>query len=354
MSGSPSFLANWIDCDFWNLGAFITSTDETHVTFGKGGRVCVVEKFLKTPTPVFYLKDFYKNSYLAYIPESYMTVSKANVLAWINGLAESQNHISPVFNDDDSYEKDFALLKSSLKSGLEKVVLISRETYQPFEGKDSILRLFKKAFLFGAGLPYGLWNNHYGVIGSTPEILYNFENAQLNTFALAGTARLGQEEELLHSKKDLHEHQLVVKDISEKLSDFVTEIKVHQTEIHPFKSLIHLKTQIEATTRPEVDFTDLVNTLSPTAALGGYPKTESLKFLQGTNYSLKYPIRYFGSALGLISESVNEFLVSIRNIQWEDQHMFIESGGGIVEESKFEKELEEIHLKRNTIRQYYL
>lgn len=354
MTESPSFLLNWADSDFWKNGAFLVSHDGEQVTLAKGGECSLVEKFTDSPFPVFYLKDFYTNSYLAYTPASFVTLSKGNVLSWINGLSEHHSHISPVSNDEDLYEKDFSLLKSTFGKDLEKVVLVSRETYLPFEGETSIKRLIKKAFQFGTGIPYGLWNNHYGVIGSTPELLYNIEDKSLSTFALAGTAKSGQEEALLKSQKDRHEHNLVIIDIKEKLQPFSKNISVKETGIHPYKSIVHLRTDIEAELKDKVDLTNLTNSLSPTAALGGYPKETSMRFLKATNYSLKYPKRYFGSAFGIISPDMQQFVVSIRNVQWEDQHLFIESGGGVVPESELQKEIDEIHLKRNTIRKHYL
>lgn len=354
MTESQSFLLNWADRDFWKNGAFLVSNDGEHVTFGRGGTCTIVSSFIDSEVPVFYLKDFYSDSYLAYIPDSFITVSRATALAWTDHLPEHHPHISPVANDDDIYEKDFSLLKSSFKEGLEKVVLVSRETYLPFENDLTMKRLIKKAFSFGTGIPYGFWNNHYGVIGSTPELLYFANKKSLTTFALAGTARAGQEEELLHSSKDRHEHNLVITDISEKLAPFSQKIEAGETGIHPFKNIVHLKTDIKATLKDDVNFVSLTNSMSPTAALGGYPKKASLEFLKGTSYSQKYPQRYFGSAFGLVTPDVKEFIVSIRNVQWEDQHLFIESGGGVVEESELIKEVQEIHLKRNTIRKHYL
>jgi isochorismate synthase EntC len=354
MSESPSFLLNWADRDFWKTGAFLTSQDGQRVTLGKGGTFSLIDTFEVSDSPVFYLKDFYTHSYHAYRPSSFVTLSKAHVLYWLNSHSDDHSHISPVENDDDIYEKDFGILKGSFKNGLEKVVLISRETYFPFEKETSIKRLLKKAFQFGTGTPYGIWNPGYGVIGSTPELLYQIEGNNLQTFALAGTARQGQEQELLNSPKDRHEHDLVIRDIREKLSSFAESIEVDETGIEPFKSIVHLKTNIRASLLSSIDLTKLTNTLSPTAALGGYPKEMSLKFLKSSHYSQKYPKRTFGSAFGVISPEVKQFVVSIRNVQWEGQHFFIESGGGIVAESELKKEIEEFQLKRNTIRKHYL
>jgi isochorismate synthase EntC len=354
MNPSHPLLNEWMDSEFWNLGACIASIDNDSVTLGKGGRYFFVDKFLESPGPVFYLKDFFENTYLAYEPKTSLRVLKSEFLSWTQSLGEKESFLHEVSNDDDLYEKDFFHLKKSFSKSLEKVVLISRESYEGFKGDESIKQFLKKAFTFGTGTPYGLWNKDYGVIGSTPEVLFHLHGETLNTFALAGTAKTGEEEKLLRSEKDLHEHGLVVKDICEKLTPFLKNLNVHKTHLHPFKSLIHLKTQIEGVLHSGCDLTTLTNNLSPTAALGGYPRRESLEFLRNTLYSKKYPKRYFGSVFGFSGYGMKEFLVSIRNVQWKKNLVFIESGGGVVAESELIKEMEEIHLKRNTIKNYYL
>ncbi len=353
MSGSISLLDEWMDQSFWTQGAFMTSPDEEWVILGKGGERGITEVMIEGDHPVFYLKDFFQNSFVTYTPTHTLKVSRGHLVNWLQEKSIPDAHFSPVSNDDDLYQKDFLTLKHHLKNNLEKVVLISRESFEAFEGESSIKLLFKKAFLFGAGLPYGIWDKHTGMMGSTPEVLFEIKDDELQTFALAGTSKKGLESELLHSKKDLHEHNLVIRDIVEKISSFTQDVKVFTTEIYPFKNLIHLKTQILGKIH-STNYTDLICTLSPTAALGGYPKKESKEFLLGSSYFDKYPVRYFGSAFGVMTKETKAFLVAIRNVQWKESELFIESGGGVVSESDFSKELEEIHLKRNTIRKHYL
>jgi isochorismate synthase EntC len=354
MDQTQSALSKWLDQDFFTNGAFLTSVDGETITLAKGGEVKPVNKFLDSTKPIFYLKDFYQDSFLSYAPATILECTRGEIEAYLEELDIQKSHFTPVENDDDLYQKDFNNLKSAFKQNLEKVVLVSRETYGEFEGEKTIKRLFKKAFEFGAGIPYGFWEKHYGVIGSTPELLFEVDFDELKTFALAGTARLGEEKQLLNSAKDRHEHNVVIQDIKEKLEDFSSEIEIEETKVEPFKNIVHLKTDIAAIVEEDINLTELTKTLSPTAALGGYPKNSSLTFLKSSQYSQKYPQRYFGSGFGLISEDLKEFVVSIRNVQWENQKLFIESGGGVVSESEFDKELEEIHLKRQTIKNHYL
>lgn len=349
-----SKLSVWFDRDFFATGAFLTSIDGEIVTFGKGGSVSYLSEFKHTTKPIFYLKDFFSHSYLAYSPATILECTREEVDEYVEELKVSKESYKSLENDDATYEKDFDELKKEFGKHLDKVVLISRETYGTFKGEETVKSLFKKAFELGTGIPYGLWYKDYGVIGSTPEHLYEVDFDELKTIALAGTAKVGAEKELLKSAKDLHEHNLVIKDIKEKLTQFVHDLKIHETTIHPFKNIVHLRTEIEALVDDSLDFTELTNALSPTAALGGYPKLTSLNFLKHSHYSKKYPERYFGSCFGLISEDIKQFVVSIRNVQWKNEKLFIESGGGVVAESDFKKELEEIHLKRETIRKHYL
>jgi isochorismate synthase EntC len=351
MTGSPSKLHQWFDRDFQELGAFLTSSDGEIVYLAKGGETSFVESFLKTDEPVFYLKDFSKNSYLAYRPGLYLALPRKELEAFISCWSFNPSEYGSVRIEEDLYQRDFERLKNSFNENLQKVVLISRETYQ---GPIFLNRFVKKAMSFGTGRPYGFWNEEYGIIGSTPEGLFSVQNGKLKTLALAGTARFGEEKKLLSSQKDRHEHELVIRNITEKLKEFCTHIKVGETGIRPFKKIIHLQTAIDADLNAGTDLTKLTSELSPTAALGGYPKEEALNFLNASEYAKKFPKRYFGSCFGLVTKDIQDFIVAIRNIQWNKNEVFIESGGGIVAQSELSKEIEELRLKRETIREHYL
>jgi menaquinone-specific isochorismate synthase len=351
MNTRPSPLHQWFDRDFHEMGAFLTTSDNEFVYFAKGGETQSVDKFLSTNRSVFYLKNFYSNTYEAYIPGEVLKISRAEVQDFIKCWDFNPVTYPALENDEDIYKRDFKELMEAFKGDVKKAVLISRESY---DGPLSILKLMKSAFDFGTGIPYGFWNETYGIIGSTPELLFDVKNDLLSTYALAGTARLGEEDDLLNSAKDRHEHNLVIRDIEEKLAGFSSNITTSETGIHKFKNIIHLRTNIKAEVHPKLDYTDLTNLFSPTAALGGYPKKQSMEFLSQTEYAKKYSKRFFGSAFGLMTPETKQFIVAIRNVQWKDHKLFIECGGGVVPESILEKEIEEIHLKRNTIRKHYL
>jgi menaquinone-specific isochorismate synthase len=272
----------------------------------------------------------------------------------LSGISGAVPSFQSIGSEDHLYRDDFQDLLKSFSGNLRKVVMVSRESFLTEKKVAPLIHLVKKALSFGTGTPYGLWGTDFGIIGSTPEELFTLKDGELTTHALAGTSKKGHEQELLNSQKDFLEHNLVVQDISEKLVNFSEKVQVGETHTTEFKDIIHLRTDIRAAVSDDVDVSRLVSALSPTAALGGYPKKESLRFLRETRYFKKYPERSFGSAMGVVSKNESRFVVMIRNVQWKKDTYFIESGGGVVPGSELNKEMNEIYWKRNVVKDYYL
>lgn len=351
MRASPSEIGEWLDHTFFEKGAFLMTAFGDEVILAKGGVTQDSDKESKYSS--FYLKDFFTDEYKVYIPHSWLKVQKNELIEAARSL-ESEIEITESMVQENSYKSDFSSLKDAFGEKLKKVVLVSREEFKVSDLLAARKNFFIKSLIFGTGLPYGIWFEDYGVMGSTPELLFSATGHELKTFALAGTARLGEEAELLNSKKDRLEHDLVIQDIQEKLAPFATHVNREETALTSYKEMIHLKTNISAQLKVDADFLALTSSLSPTAALGGYPNEEALEFLKHTRYQALYPKRYFGSAMGLISEDICQFIVSIRNIQWRKDVFMIESGGGVLPASELDKEMKEIELKRNTIKKHYL
>lgn len=337
---------------FFEKGAFLTDPMTDDVVLAYGGLV-EKSKTIDKSRPAFYLKDFFQDHFIAYYPEHWLKLPRKELLNKLEGI-DPEIQVLETRNFDELYKKDFLQLKESWGPELHKVVLTSREEYK-FHSKECITKvLFKKALNFGAGMPYGIWFEDYGVIGATPETLFETKGNVLKTMALAGTIQKGSEHELLHSPKDRKEHELVVQDISEKLSPFCEEVQVASTGLESFKEMVHLRTDISAQLKNDADLGALTCALSPTAALGGYPMRGALDFLKKTRFAQKWSERYFGSAFGVCQGSDTHFVVSIRNVQWQNDLIIIESGGGVLPESVLDKELAEIRLKRDSIRKHYL
>ncbi|MBX3040586.1 MAG: chorismate-binding protein [Bdellovibrionaceae bacterium] len=196
---------------------------------------------------------------------------------------------------------------------------------------------------------HGIWNQDEGLLGVTPEILFDFRGRELTTMALAGTLAKedGSANDLLRSSKDQQEHRYVVEDLRNELSR-LGHVRVGPTEIKELPSLWHLHTKITAQLRDEPDVADLINRLHPTAALGVFPRQFGWRWMaelpgqQGRgSFGAPFTVR-------MGSDRVRS-LVAIRNLQWQGENILLGSGGGVVKDSRIEPEWIELQRKRQSV-----
>jgi isochorismate synthase EntC len=193
---------------------------------------------------------------------------------------------------------------------------------------------------------YGYWSGSTGVLGATPEILFQMQDKQVKTMALAGTHPRADDQALLKDPKELKEHQIVIKDIKERLEK-LGWVKIHDTHVAEYGILSHLRTWIEAETSG-VSVGDLVKRLHPTAALGVFPRNYGLAWMQNLPYQEQRGI--FGAPFVFsLSHSESIALVAIRCLQWSENGSQIGTGCGLVESSDLQKEWRELALKRESV-----
>jgi menaquinone-specific isochorismate synthase len=343
-----------------DIVSFLELTPDS-IIMGVGGVVSERKSLTSFDQHQFYFKDFFTRSYLVHQPKSLHHFRKSDLLNLIEKLSlESSLEFQAKHNDDELFAKDFEHFKQAHKENpaFQKVVLVSREYYDSkAKSDDPNVRAhwLKRSLSILGTTAYGHWSKHQGMIGATPEVLWDYKNETLTLQSLAGTAKEGEETELLNEKNQ-HEFQLVVKGIEETCKELGIAISREETSRKQFGKLIHLQKLFHShLALKSDDLLKLTNLLSPTAALGGSPKKISLEFLEHQSwYQQKYPLRKFGSAFGFLEGEVGKFIVAIRNIQWNQEGFFIESGAGIVNDSLLKLELNEISLKRNSILQFYL
>jgi len=340
------------------LGAFLSMEDQSFL-LGLGGKYSWKNREETFPSKSFYFKSFYKDCYLVYEPVELHYITKSDFLSSIendrSNFFTSFPEIKSQNNDDDLFEKDFQDFINSDNSNLNKIVLISRETFKTQLENIHKLEFLKRSLLFPGTHSYGMWNEQMGMIGSTPELLLQKRNKKITLQALAGTAMIGEENWLLKNKKELKEHEYVLQDIKKCAFNYDINLSIQEKKIKQFGPLIHLETPITGESEiSDQQLIKFISELSPTPALGGQPKNEALDFLQQTEYSKKYPSRLFGSCFGFMEPLHSKFIVAIRNVQWSKQELVIESGAGILRESIFRQELLEIHKKRASIFKHYL
>ena len=205
-------------------------------------------------------------------------------------------------------------------------------------------------------IPRGMWTYGYsyqnhGLVGATPEVLFQAEARGYRTMALAGTRPLARAQELLSDAKELREHRFVVDDIVRRLAPF-GNIEVGALGVMRLPAIAHLVTPIffAESGSEQMTFAEMVRRLHPTAALGVSPRTAAgERWLREADRGVKR--RTFGAPFGLERENRSALaLVAIRNVQWRGDTLRVGSGAGLLPESSLERELEELRQKREQVK----
>lgn len=195
-----------------------------------------------------------------------------------------------------------------------------------------------------AGLmPYGCWDKDGGVIGASPELLFEDDDVEIHTMAVAGTTRAGTApDEMMDDPKERSEHALVLDDLAAQLAPFGA-LTCGATRLWRIGILSHLRTDLRVTPAQRPDFTDLVHRLHPTPAVGTAPRAAWREWIPQIDREPRGP---FAAPFGLVLPGeTSRCLVAIRHVQWDRKQTRCGAGCGLVPDSDLARELSELRLK---------
>jgi menaquinone-specific isochorismate synthase len=194
-----------------------------------------------------------------------------------------------------------------------------------------------------------------GFLGASPELLVSVDGAEVKSYPLAGTARQTGDkqldtqlaEQLIASTKNQLEHRIVIDMVHDTLLPWCSYLDWQpEPSIVEIGNVQHLGTEISGRlSEPRPSVLELAYALTPTPALGGHPREESLshiKKVEGLDRG-----RY-GGAVGYVSANGDGcFAVSIRCAEIAESrlHARLFAGGGIVGDSEPLSELAETDAK---------
>lgn len=188
--------------------------------------------------------------------------------------------------------------------------------------------------------------------GATPELLVRVNGRSLTTMGLAGSIARGKTavadaalaEEMLNSRKDRHEHAIVVDSIRRRLQPLTNCLNAPDVpSVLQLSNIQHLYTPISATLRQTSGVLPLVEILHPTPALGGSPRHLAMQFIQEAE-----PVTrgWYGAPIGWIDHNLDgAFAVAIRSAVAQEKRVWLYAGAGIVSDSIPQKEWDETALK---------
>jgi menaquinone-specific isochorismate synthase len=187
-------------------------------------------------------------------------------------------------------------------------------------------------------------------VGATPEMLFKTRGRMVESQALAGSLQAqgggGNREALLtHSRKNLGEHDVVVRAIVDGLGEHCTAIEhPAEPEVVHVRNLIHLSTPIWAEQREGAHPVDLLEALHPTPAVGGVPRHESIGWIVEHEAS---PRGWYTGPIGWIDTAGDAtFRVAIRCGVVDPGGARVYTGAGIVADSNPSAEYHETSLKQ--------
>jgi len=198
---------------------------------------------------------------------------------------------------------------------------------------------------------YGWAGEHSGFAGATPELLFSLHDGQLETMALAGTARSEDREVFAVDEKEIREHEYVAQTLVSKLLH-LGRLQRQTRQILDLGPIVHFLTLIHLDLRTPMSPEDLLQRLHPTPALGPLPRTDvTLDKLLEWRDRLGCP-PHFGSPFGLWDECRFDAVVAIRGVWWQGTRLSIPAGCGIIEASRLVNEWRELRLKREAVKRF--
>ncbi|WP_454009473.1 isochorismate synthase [Aeromonas sp. Marseille-Q7275] len=277
-----------------------------------------------------------------YVPGRYERGDRPVPLAQAAEQAAETNSVISVQSTPASGEFQAsvsAALDAFAQGKLAKVVLSRKLTltlHQPADPKRVLARLMaQNPHAFHFSLPLGQGRR---LLGASPELLLRVSGGEVFTHPLAGSARRASEpaqdeavaRELLASRKDQHEHKLVIDEIRRVLTPHCRELAIpSHPSLMSTDTLWHLGTPIAGQLHgSDASVLSLACQLHPTPALCGYPTDLAREFIREQE-----PFRraLFSGIVGWCDSQGNgEWAVVIRCGVLDGHQVELFAGAGIV------------------------
>lgn len=247
--------------------------------------------------------------------------------------------------DAADFGRAFETVQAAISRGpLHKAVpAVFEHSNRTMEEADRARAIRALANLPAGLMPYGGWDRSGGLLGASPEILFEDDGVEIHTMAVAGTARAGAApDELLDDPKERAEHRHVLDDLEGCLSA-LGPVTRGATRLWRIGILSHLRTDLRVHPRSAVPFHELVTRLHPTPAVGIAPRGDWRGWTKRIDSE---PRGKFAAPFGVaLPGGTSRCLVAIRNVQWDQRSARCGAGCGLVAGSEVTRETNELRLK---------
>lgn len=198
------------------------------------------------------------------------------------------------------------------------------------------------------------------IIGASPELLFGLREGEMQTNPLAGTIRRGKNEkedqklahQLLSDPKEKAEHNMILdlhRNDMGRVAQFGTVKVRNLMGIKKFSHVQHISSEVAGIIKEGEDQFSALASNFPTGTLTGAPKIEAMKIIERNESEARGP---YGGAVGQFGFNGDcTFAIAIRSLFVKGDYAFTQTSGGIVYDSKPEKEFEEISRKLSAMKE---
>ncbi len=207
---------------------------------------------------------------------------------------------------------------------------------------------------------YHLKQGEKTIIGASPEMLVRITGDKVETFPIAGTRKITDDEEknkkladeLITDEKELAEHTMLVdlgrNDIG-RVCKYGTVHPESLMQIKRFSHVQHIVSHVVGNLAPENDMFDAFQAVFPAGTVSGAPKVRAMEIIDELESESRGP---YAGAVGYFSyNGCCDFAIAIRSIFINGNKGFVQSGAGIVSDSIAKNEFKETEHKAGAMLQ---
>ena len=207
---------------------------------------------------------------------------------------------------------------------------------------------------------YHLKQDSKTIIGASPEMLVRITDDKVETFPIAGTRKITDDEEknmalsdeLINDEKELAEHTMLVDLGRNDIGRVCKYGSVHPEslmQIKRFSHVQHIVSHVVGNLDSKNDMFDAFQAVFPAGTVSGAPKVRAMQIIDELETEERGP---YAGAVGYFSyNGCCDFAIAIRSIFIENNKGFVQSGAGIVSDSIAENEFKETEHKAGAMLQ---
>jgi len=196
------------------------------------------------------------------------------------------------------------------------------------------------------------------IIGASPEMLIRVTADVVETFPIAGTRKITNDEiqneklkqEMLNDEKELAEHTMLVDLGRNDIGRVCKYGSVHVEElmeVKQFSHVQHMVTHVVGNLNEKYDMYDAFKAVFPAGTVSGAPKVRAMEIIDEQEPHSRGP---YAGAVGYFSfNGCCDFAIAIRSIFFDGKKGFVQAGAGIVSDSIAKNELKETEHKADAM-----